>query len=123
MNKTYIISWIITSFLVIAWGAYYATVANLDYTCYNYTKTSSCSISTKTYLEAKATSWVNCTAWNNWKSICSWNIWVDTYTRWASYRCSNRNADARATVTIPGQAWQVEDTDTIAPTVTWWWIE
>jgi len=121
-KKNIIISWIVLLF-VIAWGSYYYTMANDDYTCYNYTSSVSCEIQWKTFSDASAMSWVSCTSWNNWVSDCSWNVQTTTYTRWSSYRCWNWNDESKTSYNVNGQACTVRYTDTQAPNVSDWGIE
>lgn len=94
-------------------GALYMknSVANDDWTCYNYTESKwSCNIGPN-----------NCTAWSNWKRTCNWTQ-VNTYNRWTSYRCSTGWAESRTTYSV-NSACSIVETDYVSPDVTEWWIE
>ena len=118
MKNKYIISIVLILLFSLWWGYYYLW-ANDDWTCYNYTSSTSCSINWKTFSEAKNMSWVSCTDWNNWISDCSWNVGTTTYTRWSSYRCTNPNAESRSSYSIVWQACTVRYIDNKSPTAEW----
>jgi len=107
-KKNIIVSVVIT--LLVLGGWTYFTLANNDYTCYNYSASNSCSID-KT----------NCTDWVNSKRTC-YGTKTTTYTRWNSYSCSNRNTENRKTYSTKWTCAE-EFIDEIAPTVSEWWIK
>ena len=119
-KKNIIISSIVTWLVVI--GGTYFSMANDDYTCYNYTTSNSCAINGKTFADASAMAWVSCTPWSNQISDCSGNYKTTTYTRWTAYSCSNYAAEKRASYSVSGVC-TVRFTDTQAPTVDSWGID
>lgn len=114
MNKKYIISWV-AAVVVVAAGATYWTmsssVANDDYTCYNY----SVSKGSCEYNQS------DCGAWSNGKRTCNW-VRVDTYNRGSSYRCGNSWSESRTQYTKNASC-SVVETDTVSPEVVEGWVE
>lgn len=105
-KRNLIISWVVVWCLMLGW--IYLTVANLDFTCYHYTSSTSCSINKN-----------DCTEWKDWQKTCFW-IKATKYTRGSSYICGSR-WETRATFSKYWTCSQVF-TDKVAPTVSEWWI-
>lgn len=76
MNKKNVIISSVIAWLVIVSGVYYA-IANDDYTCYNYTESTSSCLSDQTI----------CEPWTDWVRYCDWTN-VTTYSVAWTYRCS-----------------------------------
>ncbi len=114
MNKTYMASGIAAAVVVVAWVIAWtmsSSVANDDYTCYNYSMVQgSCQIN-----EA------NCGAWENGKRVCN-GTRIDTYSRGSSYRCGTFGGEDRERYTV-NAACSVEQTDTVSPEVIEGWVE
>ncbi len=105
MKKEYIISIVVLLLVLVGWWVYY-TIANDDFTCYNYTTSEwSCKINTN-----------DCGEWKDWKRTCNW-VKVVKYTAKNSYICSK--SWQKKSYSINSVCSQ-EFTDSTPPIVDWW---
>lgn len=107
MKNKKTIYWVVAWIIVISAWAYF-TLANDDYTCYNYSSSEwSCNVS----------DYNNCSAWSDLKRTCPW-IKTTTYTRGSSYICSSSPSETRPSYSV-NSACSIEEFDNLPPTVSW----